>query len=73
MSNILEDEIDSAFKWHNSNELIYQLTEEVADLFADWNVSIIDDDFYMIEPFDVMTRKELFTYFIENIYKKDKP
>ncbi len=50
------------------NNELYQLTEDVAVKFAEWK----DDNSWEMDYREQKTHttKELFTYFLENIYKK---
>ncbi len=77
--NKLYSEIEKWFNYKGiedgefTKEKLYQLTEDVAIIYNIF-LSDIENEFGMLdEPFGSMTDKELFTYFIENIYKKEQP
>jgi hypothetical protein len=76
VSNMLEKEIQSITDYlpndpfDNSDDeriKLYQLIEEVSCEFGQWHRHLNFGMYYE------KTTKELFTYFTENIYKKDKP
>jgi hypothetical protein len=80
MSNILEEKIDKIINAKiedfadafthglTENKQLYQLTEDVAVKFAEWK----DKEGWMLDYKEQATHsyKELFQYFINNIYGK---
>ncbi len=72
--NMLEDEIaqylheDSFLNRREYTTALYQLIEEVACAFSEW----IEKDLAKVEniKYWMRSKKELFAYFINNVYKK---
>ena len=79
MSNVLEDKIGDLNEllqneqagFDDTTKALYQLTEEVSCDFSDWK-AMESWKYEFLEQHN-FTTKELFQYFILNIYKTEQP